>query len=203
MISHSKKFIFIHIPKSGGTSVSYSLRKYGKFLQGEENYNSIYFKHAKAANIRKELCPEFDQYYKFTIVRNPWDWVVSNYRFNRGLHQPFIIKDQYKVSGDIPEWAQNWSFEYWLEWWLREFEPSQIGMISDENDRILVDRIMRFETLQLDFVALCIKLKIWPRLLPHIYNSGKQHYKNHYNQKTKEMVDGYFYREIEQFGYKF
>ena len=59
MICHERKFIFVHIPKTAGSSVSEAL---GLTWQN----------HKDLARYRKELeAKVFSAYFKFTIVRNP------------------------------------------------------------------------------------------------------------------------------------
>ena len=67
MIDHKHKFIFIHINKCGGTSIDEHFTENFKDTQ----------KH-----LSTKLNPnEFDNYFKFTFVRNPWDRVVSFYHY--------------------------------------------------------------------------------------------------------------------------
>ena len=79
MISHKYKFIFIHIEKTGGTSIN-------DFF----NFDDVYEKHGTINYFKNEYGKKlFDEYFKFTIVRNPWDWLVSRYHWSK-YHQKFI-----------------------------------------------------------------------------------------------------------------
>jgi len=97
IISHSKKFIFVHNYKVAGTSITDSLLKYSNpsFLGSSfadkiaimlGRYPRIYANqfegHVKAPELKRKL-PKiiFDSYYKFGFVRNPWDWQVSLYTY--------------------------------------------------------------------------------------------------------------------------
>ena len=66
MIVEKRKCIFIHIPKTGGTSIEYFFKKKG----GQR-------KHALPRKIKKEFPSKWENYYKFAFVRNPWDRFVS------------------------------------------------------------------------------------------------------------------------------
>ena len=87
MISDKHKCIFVHIPRTGGSSIETVLwpRKEEKDLwQGfTSRFNNEYqtdgLQHLYARNIRKAVGDRFDRYFKFTIVRNPWDKAVSSY----------------------------------------------------------------------------------------------------------------------------
>ena len=202
MISHKKKFIFIHIPKSGGTSLSYAFLNHGIVLQGDRNFESIYFKHIDALNLKEKLGDEFDKYFKFTIVRNPFDWCVSNYTFNRGLHRPYVKGTNFEVSKKPPSQFRNMSFEEWLPWWLETFNPSMKRMIIDEQENVLVDYIEKYENLKKEYYKLCLKLKLFPfRKLPHKNRRKKEHFSTFYNKNSIPLVTSYFKEEFKMFKY--
>jgi len=98
MISRDKKFIFIHINKTGGTSIKKAFNKYGY-----EHENIIRSSRTLKGRIRtahwtydeyKTHCEKsFDFFFKFTVVRNPWDRVVSWYEYSRSTatgHDHFL-----------------------------------------------------------------------------------------------------------------
>jgi hypothetical protein len=204
MIGHAKKFIFTHIPRTGGTSISQLLARYGIALQGSENYDSIYFKHVAAASMKRMLGEEYDKYFKFAFVRNPWDWLVSNYEYNRGLHRPFVKDTGHAVSGKVPEWARGMSFSEWLVWWTDTFSPSQSAMLTDSNGEILMDAIYRFELLTSDFKKLKRRLGIWTWSfrLPHLQSSkGRAGYRSYYDDRSVKVVRERFSMDLQLLGY--
>jgi hypothetical protein len=205
MISHRKRFIFVHIPKTGGTSVAAALAGHGTFLQGKHNFDSLYFKHATARDVKRMMGDEFARYFRFTVVRNPWDWAVSSYTFNRGLHRPFIRHTAHEVVGYVPEFARDWTFKHWLRWWIDSFGPLQSAMLTDEAGQLLVDEVIRFEEMAARFPPLCLKLRIWPRRLPHVNKTlAREHaYPAYYDDESREWVAQHFAEDIERFGYRF
>ena len=71
MINHQYRCIFIHIPKTGGKSVH---RFFGTNWQD----------HKDISRYAEELTPEtFTSYYKFAVVRNPWNRLVSGYNYQK------------------------------------------------------------------------------------------------------------------------
>ena len=101
-LSHKYKCLFIHIPRTGGTSFRQMLNideEVGNLeylntmgLMPVQNNQSHLPSHTKPRVLHKEhLCLKhmaqlnliskevFDNYYKFAFVRNPWDKVVSEY----------------------------------------------------------------------------------------------------------------------------
>lgn len=205
MISHRKNFIFIHIPKTGGSSISKKIRKYGIYYQGKLYNISIYNKHVTAFYLYKTLGPEqFNKYYKFTIVRNPFNWLISNYEFNRGLHLPFVKNTRYTVAGTVPDWAKSMTFTYWIKWWLDTFNPSQTYMIESNNNKIIVDKVYKFEELFSAYIDICMKTKIFPGRLPHNKRTiSKKPLNVYYNNALIDIVQENFKNDFLNFNYDF
>lgn len=204
MISHSHQFIFIHIPRTGGTSISNSLSPFGIQHQGPRNFGSIYFKHATAMDLREMLGDEFSSYFRFTVVRNPWDWVVSNFYFNGGLHRPYVRGSKIPLSGKQPPWVSVMGFGPWLDWWLSVLEPTQMQMIADADGTLLVDEVLRFENLTEEHRRLAKILDLNLPPLPHLKSTPRPRaYRDFFVSQTRKLVEDHFHREIRQFGYTF
>lgn len=72
MICHHYKCIFIHVQRTGGTTIE-------RWLQGEDQWNIHHnYKHITSGYARDRAYPEFyNDYFKFAFVRNPYDHVLS------------------------------------------------------------------------------------------------------------------------------
>lgn len=208
MISHSKRFIFVHVPRTGGTLIEAGLRDHGIVLQGKANYDSLYFKHAPARAIKRLMGAAYDDYFKFGLVRNPWDWVVSNFAYNRGMHHCYVAgtpHEALRTPGRMPGWAKDMPFEPWLRWWLDELKPGQLALMEDEAGKLLVDEVYRFESIQQDRERLCQRLDVEfvPRAVDTRARTKRGDYREYYTPETRERVAHHFRREIEAFGYTF
>ena len=193
MISHKHKFIFTHIPKTGGTSVEHSLKDY--FEPNQWMHNDLVYDLKKCS----------DNYFKFTFVRNPWDLVVSTYH--------------YVWYSDVMEWwrvggrSKPWSFKKWIKsrhftrprGWKKNrcYRGDQLCWISSCDGELLVDFIGRFENLEEDFEIVCNKIGIHTQKLPHVNKSKHKHYTEYYDDETREIVAEKYAKDIECFGYKF
>ena len=209
ILSHKKKFIYIHVYKVAGTSIRSILQEYDdqssadfplienvKFFLGKRlNYFSKWaIDHINAREI-KSLLPEevFNTYFKFAFVRNPWDWQVSLYHYML----QYSKHPQHRLISKMK------SFDEYIEWRISSDMELQKDFLYDKNGKILVDYIGKFENLQDDFNIICSKIPINYSKLPLANPSKHGHYKDYYNNHTKELIYKAFQKDIEIFNYEF
>ena len=209
MISHKHKFIFVHIPKTGGTSIEKVFHpKTPIGSDGAWHYPSA-DKHYTLKMIEKKY-PISSDYFKFSFVRNPWDMTISQYHFmwkscNRW---PVQWRDKHKIFSEL-------SFKEWL---LHPFFQSpcirsvNIATRGGTAGTLLewvtgvetnIDFIGKFETLQADFNTVCDKIGIPQRQLPHCNKTNHKHYTEYYDDETREIVAEKYAKDIEYFDYEF
>jgi hypothetical protein len=226
MICHQYKCVFVHIPKTGGQSIEHV------FL----NLVGLTWKTRAPLLLRSNHRPEvgpprlahllardyvrykyltqqqFDEYYKFAFVRNPWDRAVSLYKF-LGYHQRYTFKTflQRKLKDQL------WRKKYW-------FVAPQSEFVCNEKGEILVDFVARFENFQADFNQVCQRIGLPPTEVPHVNKSsskpkhliqyawrlfqkasspGSKNYQDYYDPEAKELVARLYRSDIELFGYQF
>jgi Sulfotransferase family len=198
MISFQKRFLFVHIPKTGGNSIQSVLAVYSEdeitrrpVQDGVERFdvsNPKYKlkKHSPLADYRAALGEEqFSQLYKFASVRNPWDRMVSFY-FTPTQRRKWNRKAFKKtISEALP------AADYLR---LDKKEPDPFSNVS---------RIIRFEHLAEDFRAVCAELGIPAQPLPHYNRSEREHYSKYYDHELRALVAQRFAVEIARFGYTF
>jgi len=200
MISFQKRFLFVHIPKTAGNSIQSILREYSEdelvALRDEQDgverfglRNPKYKirKHSTLADYRVALGEDqFDDLYKFTCVRNPWDRMVSYYftptqntgawdrkKFRKVIAKALPVADYLRLDQDQEDPFAN------------------------------VDYIMHFENLADDFRIVCETLGLSPATLPQYNRSTREHYSKYYDAVLRELVRMRFAAEIERFGYTF
>jgi hypothetical protein len=200
MISLQKRFLFIHIPKTAGNSIQSALRDYSedqlvalrKEQDGVERFglrNPKYKikKHSTLAEYRTALGEtQFDDLYKFTCIRNPWDRMVSYYFTPTQKTEPWDRKKFRKIILGALSVAD----------YLR-LDKGEGDLFAN------VDYVMRFENLADDFRTVCRALDISPTTLPRYNRSNREHYSKYYDDELRELVRARFAAEIERFGYTF
>lgn len=184
--------IFIHITKTAGTSVAKSLFNYLPYHYKATDYRTIYGKKT------------FDRYFKFAFVRNPWDRVYSAFRY-------------LKAGGwdeQDKQWAENNlsdfnDFNIFIESWLTRqniekhihFMP-QHQFVCDRKDKILLDYLAYFETINEDFKKIAKHLNIDTEIGHHNANAADS-YLNIYNEASMNIVADVYSKDISLFGYDF
>ena len=210
MISHKNKFIFIQIPKTGCTSAQKILSRYGGIVkQGGPNRDfstdpidrNIYFKHITYSAIQEsDDFKNLKDYFSFAFTRNPWDWLVSNYFYCKGIHSPYVKNRPPEKFTKPPK---NINFEDWLYWYINGIKGTQIEMITDSSGEIAVDFVGKLENYQSDFNKVCDILKIDRIKLPIKNKTKHKSYKEYYNPDTIKLVAEEYSEDIDSFKYKF
>lgn len=190
-----KEAIFVHIPKCAGISVSRSL--FGSLTGTHVAIKTFQLIYSKE---------EFDRYYKFSIVRNPWDRLHSAYRFLK----------QGGMTDDDRQWAEENlssfdSFESFVTGWVSQenvaswqhFKP-QHRFVVDPAGTLQLDFVGRFETLAADFKTIADRLGVDASLPHHNRTAGSSSdYRSDYTDKTRRIVGEVYRKDVELFGYEF
>lgn len=192
LISESHKFIFIHVPKVAGMSISNYFKPYALMNRLPDGRNVS--QHSSARQLIALLGQEnFRRYFIFGFVRNPWDRVVSLYHYI--IKSPGHEKhERVKAYGGFDEFVK-------ME--IPRFRPMQKGLFLDETGEPAVDFIGRFETLTEDIQFVCEKAGIEFKVLPHVNKTSHVDYRDYYNETTKRIVNECCSEDIRFFGYHF
>lgn len=201
-VSHRHKFIYIHVPRTAGTSVASALMNqrvrftfFGKLPPGSLNeFRTRWAHHIAAVNL-KPLVPPWDRYFKFAFVRNPWDRAISAYFY----HKQKV--DRHRASRSLVEiFKKVKSFDDWVHHGFT-IHPSA-HYVADRDGKLMVDFVGRFENLETDFAEICSKIGIKANLA---HKNGSIHgpYQQYYTPETEEIIRKQCTSDIELFGYRF
>lgn len=135
------KCIFVHIPKTGGQSISALLREVGvrRLADGD-----IELEHITVTMIQKRI--QYDNFFKFTVVRDPVDRMMSEYRFSKqNNYRPYLLNSQDLSFNRFVQAVANLDLSGMTHAMANHLYP-QTSFIYD-GDRLLVDYVIRFENL--------------------------------------------------------
>lgn len=204
MIDHRHRFIFIHIPKTGGSSISQAFSHEWPAAPVDDPFSTHRVEvegetHLPASLLRRSFPETFDAYFTACFVRNPWGRLLSAY---------WWLRRERRLGHEF----QHWVREGFPDTPTRErnlfLKPCQLDWITDEDGSLLVDFIGRFEHLQRDFASICdcigrgrSRLPVTNRTRAREYR--KTHYSQHYDHEAREIVAKLYERDIEAFGFRF
>lgn len=205
LINTDKKFIFFHLFKCAGNSMRQLLNTHPTLCY---EYYGI---HSSPRDVKELLIMEkkeyiFNEYFKFTIVRNPFDWLFSTYKYilSNTLHPLF---ESFKVM------SFNDFVKYYVEYMMLN-DGISLGSnkctnlydyVSDSKGNLLLDYIGKYETINNDIVNILQSVKIKNKELPfiNVTPNNDSDYRKYYNQESRDIVEKVFSKDLEYFNYKF
>ena len=229
LISTEKKFLFIHIQKTAGSSLARLLKSQAP------DTRPFLGQHDHALWTKKHLGSRWDEYYKFAFVRNPWDRLVSWYEMIRqdGRLLPWYKRVPYEMirqNGKAFHWSQRFlQRKHYKPFWQyvlknstnfdeflfnctdiindvdgkRSFMYNQLDYITNEKEEIIVDFVGKYENLEHDVSIVLEALRLENRPLPYVNRSQHRHFSEYYTEETRNLVAERYSRDIEFFGYQF
>jgi len=191
--------IFVHIPKAAGVSICRSL--FGNLAGGHatvSEYQMIFSK------------KEFDRYFKFTFVRNPWDRVFSAYNFLKkgGMNERDRKWAEAELAPyrDFNDFVRKGLGKPSVQRWVH-FVPQTSFLFVPGSQKLQVDFLGFFENIQEDFQYVANILGMGESAVMKKDNvtssDRKLGYKDSYTEEARDIVARIYERDIENFGYNF
>ena len=208
MINFIRKFIFIHIPKTGGSTIKRHL------VPMRGNTNTLM--HPHILDYIDKL-PETSDFFKFTCIRNPWELVVSRYFYrlklienakgNSRVKNPDATFDEFVKNEEIfvnsfKSWVSPKSEAFKMYEEGRSF-GSQYDLLSDSDGNMLMDKIIRYENFENELNNLLVAMGIITYDKFHLNKSNHANYQMYYDQETRKIIADRFVKDIDYFKYSF
>ncbi|OUS20430.1 Type II secretory pathway, pullulanase PulA [Rhodobacterales bacterium 59_46_T64] len=213
IISRGRRYIFIHIPKTGGTAMALALearamkddvmagdtpkavKRRGK-LRGARAAGRIW-KHSTLADLDGLITPaEVAEFFTFTLVRNPWDRMVSYYHWLQGQHFDHPAVHLAKASSftgflNHPQTAAN----------LRASHYASYMCGADGSEHC--DAYIRLEHVAQDAARLEAHLGFALRLPQANASVRRADYRSYYSDSDAQTLSEICATDIARFNYSF
>jgi hypothetical protein len=166
-------------------------------MGGPNKYQKEDLAHLFAIYVRDAVGDSvFNEFYKFTIVRNPWDKLVSQFSYmsTRGDMRNLIGMNK---DDDFKKYLSLIKKTPHLHWDL------QVDFIYDSNGDLMVDYVGRYENFNDDVKKALSHVGIPCDTIPHVGKSNRRDYQSYYDEESKGIVEEMYREDIKMFNYKF
>jgi hypothetical protein len=225
LVSHRHKFIYTKTVKTAGTSVESYFERFcmpeneWTFTDGRSEYvsesgiigyrgskppeNCKWWNHMPAALIRKKIGNEiWTSYFKFCVIRNPYEKALSAFFFFRRLDNPpthtasLNSNDLNKERADFEDWLQH---------------SNRLPIDRDKyfiEGKFCLDDVVRYETLATDLERICARIAVpWNRSWLPTLKAGirplNANVETLYTENSRKIVETVYSLELEYFDYSF
>lgn len=203
MISHELRCIYVHIPRTAGTSIE-------QWLVGRDWWRQEpSTKHLLASQAREVYAPYWDEYFTFSIVRNPWDRMISCLHFADHFGLRATTDEEGRMDLDLTGYLQRFGDPVVVEHDHRftqrdellrpEHHPGTVyGNVLDED----LDYIGRMEDL--DEVARTISSACGvaePFPMRHRAVASLDAVRPQLSDRSRERIHQLYAEDIARFGY--
>ena len=212
-----KQLIFIHIPKTAGTSIrvlasSTFGKDYTRCPHVKKNTKIVLNEQAVFTDLRHisagVLLSEgiisrewWNNAVKLAVVRNPWDRLVSMYHSmkKQGRYKKYPIFDCFSTFATEISSSSRW---------IKPVCGYSTNKLSHANPQVEwlkwgVDVVLRFESLESDWSSLCERVGIHCKALPHLEKSDRKKYQDYYDDDLAERVGRFYQEDASRFSYTF
>ncbi|MCH8488810.1 MAG: sulfotransferase family 2 domain-containing protein [Oceanicaulis sp.] len=222
LISNTKKFIFLKTKKCASTSVELYFQKYCVpedhiffsttparsqtptiiseagvvAYRGASSTNQELYHHMSAAKVKEHFPAEFDSFFKFSIMRNPFSKVVSLF-WHRHREDVALSKADFSTVRD--------TFNQWI---AKNGVGPRDRYIYEIDGEYVVDYFIMYEDLLEGVKSVCEKVNV-PFEQDNLgsfksgYHGQVKPYQDYFDDNSKAAVEAYFSKEIEKFSYSF
>jgi hypothetical protein len=188
LVCHKNKIAFYHNPKTGGTSIKGYLKKYGQNIDLEDV--EVWDDHEMPLQIINFCNTHLDRrdiknYFSWSIVRNPYDRLVSLYHARKQDETPCNTYEQ--------------NFESWCHIYFQKYEPE----MPQYYFYLYVDKVFKFENFDniKEFIDKKYNIKTHAGIKKRNASNHKP-WQEYYSKELCDLVYNYFIADFKFLDYK-
>ena len=212
VLSKKHRYIFFHLPKNAGVSISNELIKRENLLKIKKfstfflqmvlgKKNNFYFslKDKEIFFFNSHITcydfydlfnkVKFKEFHKFAVVRNPWDRMVSRYFYSK------------KINNKFKKFTFEEFIEYDIKFNLKVL--NQYEFCTKDRKNFCLDSVIKFENINQDFQKINTTIFNNSKSLKHLNRTSHDNYRKYYNENLKDKIYINFKEDINNFGYEF
>jgi len=202
VINHKKKFIFISSGRTGSTSAEKILSATNEEDCLNHSVPGLYTKgHIPAALIRAHLGASiWEEYYSVVFVRNPFDWIVSQFAYNLRKAKPDALK-----RGETTMLAAKdilWIYDHLKRHRGRYKTGSlfQTNYACDLDGQLIVNHIAKYENYEDELKAIFSRAGVRGQI-PHLNKSARHKHIISLSDEAQVVVKELYKIDFETFKY--
>jgi Sulfotransferase family len=215
ILCHRFKCMYYPVPKAATSTIKLLMAEMNHQAAEGDPHHDIIFE-----SVWGKEASQYDDYLSFTVVRNPWDRLLSCYTAK--------IVGRLRDPSSVPRTRIHEGFERYNRIFRRElFRPdmsfseflrviawipdrladehfrSQYRLVSTPGGSLLPKRILKLENLQVELKQLLSDLGATGFSVGHLAASRRPNYRSVYTDDTRHQVARLYRRDVELFGYSF
>jgi hypothetical protein len=215
ILGFRKRFLFVHIPKCAGESITALL------LNPANGGAQFLRKHSTYRDAAQALGEELGALTVFAVVRNPFAQAFSFYHHLRKPLRMTAAEIEAYYPGSKGRIAPHWASQIAMRAPFAQFVEEAYGTpsgpagwlqdlcswLSDDMGRLAVSHILRHENLSQTFPALAGRLGLagelpWQNASLTV-SSEASNYRPHYDSVSRQIIEARFKQTLETFSYTF
>ena len=189
-IYNNLRCIYIHIPKTAGTSIE-------TCLKDQNDIEQIVGGHTTCQALMYHKKNEMSNLFTFTVVRNPFDRLLSAYKYMLKMETNDILgNEDIKKCENFKDFVINYLNEETIS--NMHLRPQYEFVVY--NGKICVDYWGKYENLDRTWEIICKKLKK-DITLPWLNRSNTEHYTTFYDEEMITKVRRLYHKDFILFYY--
>jgi hypothetical protein len=189
IIIRKRKTIFIHIHRTGGSSMISLLK------QALPNQVDVIAQHGNASTMEGKLLKEYPGYFIFSMVRNSWDRALSWYSLLHKSDPKDLETERLRFEQFLMNKTQDDGNDSFLF--------NQLDYFKNATHTIDNVMIYRYENYTEEVKKIATRLDLTIQEIPRINETTTKEYRDYYTERSKALVTQKCARDIDYFGYSF